>query len=363
MASSDILVLGSGSLATAVCSSFAMLSPVGSTVTVASRTPSTAAAACYVAAGHASMSGTPVSFRPAVVPVYSAVAISALIRRTKPGIVLNCTSYQSPWESVQSPSAWTELIGRAGFGITLPLQAGVAVEVGRAMAHCGSDALLINASYPDAVNPLLRSLGLPIFCGIGNVALLGTSVRAAMGLGVEDHVQVLGHHRHLEVPQDVVEEALVWVEGEQVDGVGDLLSTQRSIERAELNKLHGHAAARLLTDLLCRRETRVSLPGPLGLNGGYPVRIKGTGLALDLPAGMTPTAAAERNARWARQDGVLVSDTGEVTFSAAGLSEVAAELPEIREPLRAEDIAALRLRLMALRSRLRGIARDQHSTL
>ncbi|GGQ33207.1 hypothetical protein GCM10010140_74040 [Streptosporangium pseudovulgare] len=125
------------------------------------------------------------------------------------------------------------------------------------------------------MNPLLRKLGLPVFCGVGNVALLAASLRESLRSARGGRLQVLGHHWHPHTPGDASDEALVWLDGAPVREVGPLLRRQRAAARSESNAVTGHVTALLPADLVTGREVRTSLPGPLGLPGGYPVRIHG----------------------------------------------------------------------------------------
>ena len=122
MAERGIVILGSGSLARSICYSLAAVCAEECVVTVVSTTPSSSAEVCYVADVRAASSGTPVRFRALSVGRYAAESISSILRQVRPRIVLNCASYQSPWEKTRAPSAWTALMNRAGFGLTLPLQ-------------------------------------------------------------------------------------------------------------------------------------------------------------------------------------------------------------------------------------------------
>ncbi|WP_433539396.1 hypothetical protein ACQP10_19230 [Streptosporangium sandarakinum] len=115
----------------------------------------------------------------------------------------------------------------------------------------------------------------------------------------------------------------------------------------------GHVTALLLADLVTGREVRASLPGPLGLPGGHPVRIHGRSLALDLPADMPPARAVALNSAWAERDGVSVGRNGEVGFPTPASLAMRSELPDFPGTVCARDIPELRSRLPDLRDRLR----------
>lgn len=353
MAEQDILVLGGGSLARAICYALAAIDAPGRTVTVVSRAAQSAEEICYIADVRADLSGVCTSFRSLTLPRYTVGRLRSLFERFRPAIVLNCASLQSPWERLVKPSAWTDLIATVGYGITLPLQAVLAIEVGTALSDAGSDALFFNACLPDAVNPLLRHLGLPVFSGIGNVAILTASIRQALGLDASEHLQVLGHHWHLHRPPSDEQDALVWHAGEPVADVGSLLTRQRGATRQELNIVNGQVTALLLDAVLTGREVRVSLPGPGGLPGGYPVCVRGRDIRLDLPPGLTLDQAMQKNQVWARQDGVSVDGEGQVHFSHQRGQDIVSVVPELTEVLPGDDVPKLLPRLLELRAQLR----------
>lgn len=70
----------------------------------------------------------------------------------------------------------------------------------------------------------------------------------------------------------------------------------------------------------------VHAPGPLGLVGGYPVRIAKAGLLVDLPGKLTLDEAIDINCRCQHYDGIeSVDDDGTVRFTDAS-SEVLHEV-------------------------------------
>ncbi|MDT0572609.1 hypothetical protein RM704_34975 [Streptomyces sp. DSM 3412] len=356
MASRDILIVGVGSLTRAICSSLATTAAERCTVTLLSGTPRNAAEVCYIANTRAALSGTGTRFRALPAPEYSAEVFRDVLARVQPAVVLNCASHQSPWEGTRAPSAWSDLVARAGFGVTLPLQSVPALTLAEAIAEVSPQALLVNACFPDAVNPVLDALGLPVFCGTGNVLTIAASLRSA--LSAERHpgtLRVLGHHVHLHTPHHPEDEALAWLDGSPVPEVTEALRAQRGTARAELNAVGGHATALLLGNLVDRRDTLANLPGPSGLPGGYPVRISSGRIRLDLPRGVSREHAVALNQRWAVLDGVQVRPDGGVRFTAEGDPETDKELPDVLSPFPVTDLRERCARMLALRARLRNL--------
>ncbi|MBB5958247.1 hypothetical protein FHS29_004855 [Saccharothrix tamanrassetensis] len=334
-----IAVIGTGDLARAVCYSLAAVATTSVEVVVVGRSAEKTGQLCYIASARAAAVGrTGVAFTPFVGDVEQPVADvdGALV----------CASSQSPWERLTAPSAWTALVGRAGFGITLPFQAELALRVGRALPE---RSWLVNGCFPDAVNPLLAALGVPVLCGVGNIALLAASAQAALGLPDQARLRMLAHHVHLHEPAERAEEVRAWCDDEPISAPGDLLIAQRRAERTELNQIGGFAAAVLLDAVLSGTPIETNLPGPLGLPGGYPVRVSGPAIELRLPAGVSRADAIAFNQRAAAADGVVV-DGDRVVFGPA----LAEFLPEAAEGFDIGDLDGVTARLYALRDRLRG---------
>ncbi|WP_285707036.1 DUF6002 family protein [Microtetraspora sp. NBRC 16547] len=347
-----LAVIGTGGLARSICYALAVCGTQPIRVLVAGRDHGRAAEVCYVAAARAAAAGVPVTFQPLTVDPACDRSLADTLGVGAPTGVLVAASSQSPWERQNAPSAWTELVQRAGFGLTLPFQAEPALRVGRALAATHPEAWLINACFPDAANQVLAAAGVPALCGIGNGALIAASIQAALGLPDQRRLRVLAHHVHLHTPSEGEEEALAWYDGQPVAEVGKLLAAQRAATRSELNHVTGYAAAQLVRDLLAGAETDTTLPGVLGLPGGYPVRLSGTRLELRLPAGVSRAEAVAFNSRAALRDGVVVDD-GRVRFGPTAQEELSRLVPELAEGFPISDIEAVTHRLDQLRTRLR----------
>jgi hypothetical protein len=353
MTARHIVVVGSGSLARSLCYSLADL---GARVTGAGAEPARVtvlarggaageiAQVCRlrgaVSGGRFSFAAEPLRFEPAA------------LDRLRADVLVCCASTQSPYERLTAPSAWTSIMQRAGFGVTLPLQTAIVVRLARAFARLDRQPLLLNGCFPDAVNPLLHALGLPVLCGIGNVATVAAVLQAALDLPDQRDLAVLGHHVHLAPPEEPDDEVRAWRDGSPVRGVAGLLAAARGLPRRELNAVAGHAAARLLTDVIDGTEVRTSLPGPLGLPGGYPVRLRGGTLSLNLPAGVTRAEATAWNLRVGRHDGVRVGD-GRVTHTPSVAAALAPHLPDMADGWPVSALDEVSERLTALRQRLR----------
>lgn len=346
---SSVVLLGSGALARSVCYTLAV-SALPMTVTVAARDGSKAAEVAYVGNTKAAVCGAPVRCRSVPSQLADPYELSRVLAATRPDIVLLAASHHSPCEPVRAGSTWARLLERAGSGLTAPLHALLAITAAEVVAQIGRSRLLV-ASFPDAVNPMLVALGLPVFAGVGNAALLTASLRAALDVPPKTRVRMLAHHVHLDPPQTPDDEAMAWVDGSPVPDVSSALAGQRAARRCELNLIAGYSAALLIRDLLAGTPVHTNLPGPMGLPGGYPVRINGD-IQLDLPPDVSRESAVEFNRAAARRDGVDV-DGDQVRFSDQVLGALDPYLPGLAGGFPVDALVTVAGQLLDLRSKLR----------
>lgn len=301
----------------------------------------------------ASSAGSQLAVGATTICLDSAETAAEFVARLMPDIVVHVVSPQSPSELHGGASAWTGLVREAGLGLTLPLQAVLAARLAAAVARVRPQCLFVNAAYPDSVNPVLRHLGLPVFCGLGNVAVLDAAVRARLSLTETSDLRVIGHHCHMSANRRVPE-ARVWHNGRELPDVAALLSSVRALPRAVTNSIAASCAGTLLRKLIVGEPFSAGVPGPYGLPGGYPVTVNRDRISLDLPDGVSTDEAVALNEAWSRSEGAWVSSAGEVRFSeiaadalahhglrdiaggfaVADLESAAADLAELRETLR-----------------------------
>jgi len=347
-----LLLLGTGSLAAAVCCALAHVRTGELHVTVAGRRAQAAAELAYVAGVRAHDAQGTVAFDAAQAGGRHQ-DLRRLVAEGAPDLVLVCASSHSPWERERVPSAWTDLVAATGFGLTLPFQADLAARAARAVAATGSGARLVNACFPDAVNPVLDALGLPVLCGVGNAGLVAASLAHALEVQDTGRLRVLAHHVHLARPRAADGEARAWLDGTELPHPTRYLDRMRATRREQLNLVTGQTAARLTAALLHGTDLDTSVPGPWGLPGGYPVRVRDGRLGLALPSELDQETATVWNRRVGARDGVEVVD-GTVRFTervrdALGLAGV----HEWADGFPVRELDTVRARLAALRTRLR----------
>lgn len=279
-----------------------------------------------------------------------------LVARLMPDVVVHVVSLQSPSELHGSASAWTDLVREAGLGITLPLQAVLAARLAAAVGRVRPQCLFVNAAYPDSVNPVLRQLGLPVFCGLGNVTVLDAAMRAKLSLTSESDLRIIGHHCHMSANHRGPE-ARAWSGGRELPDTGALLSAVRALPRAVTNSIAATSAGTFLRKLVADELFSTSIPGPHGLPGGYPVTVSHREISVNLPDDIPIGEAVALNEAWSGAEGAWVTSDGEIHFSEIaadalarhGLHDVAGGFAVTDLENAAIDLAELREKLRARR--------------
>ncbi|MDX6375904.1 MAG: hypothetical protein QOE98_207, partial [Gaiellaceae bacterium] len=171
------------------------------------------------------------------------------------------------------------------------------------------------------------------------------SWRARNGDGPAPFLRVIGHHNHVYgvmgsvPPADPADGPRVFVgeDGERADELA--YGAPPMAPGLRYNHVTAAAALPVLLALLPGAEPlRWSTPSPLGLPGGFPVRIENTTIELDLPPGVDLDEATTFCQRIAHGDGVeRIDDTGTVHFTAAAQAAMAPFAPDLTEPLPLDD--------------------------
>ena len=123
--------------------------------------------------------------------------------------------------------------------------------------------------------------------------------------------------------------ARVWIDDEEVADVyarfaGVQLTREPAIE------ISGASGVPLMLAMAQGEDWIGHVPGPHGLPGGYPVKLQGGPLDLDLPARARRAAAIAWNLRYEEESGLVVGPTGRATYTGLlreRLAAVARTLP------------------------------------
>lgn len=280
--------------------------------------------------------------------------IAALLRREQPDLVIQCAALLSPW-APRSPrtASW---LAAAGFALQLPAQLPAVLAVMQAARCATFHQPVVNCSFPDVTHPILAQLDLAPTIGIGNVGMIAAVARAALRrLGrPADRVRVAAHHSHVTAvmtcdrsrlagdthPRVFIDDA--GTAADELAFAGPPLGSSQ-----ELNALSAAHGLELICALLPGGGAlATSAPGPHGLPGGWPVRIAGGRVELDLPPTLSHDDALRDARAAAADDGVAgITADGTVHFTDAAQRAVASFAPALAAPLAPRDCLARFARL------------------
>ncbi len=314
----DIAVIGTGQFAERIVADLAATAPGRLHVLIAGRNRDRLDWLTTASNARAFMFARPATFEAVAADATDVPGLVGLLKRHRPVLVVQTASSQPSAVIGHERTRWSGLIARAGLSATAPAQSLLTLKVGEAIREAGLDAGLINCCFPDVVNGLLEARGIPILSGTGNVSILSNAFSGAL----EDRsrkLQVLAHYQQLVAWRLPPEQRggvapRVWIEGVEVENVFARFSTIR-LTIAPAIEISGASGVSLMCAYALGLSWRGHVPGPSGRPGGYPVRLEGRRLTLDLPSGLSEAEAVAWNARFETDMGLIVEGGGQARFT------------------------------------------------
>ena len=287
-------------------------------------------------------------------------ATTATLRALRPDIVINTASRQAWWFPSLLPAQSGAVLAANPVGPSLPNHLLPAMQLQQALHRAGvrEGAFTINAAYPDVVNPVLARIGLGYDIGGGNIANPMNAIRAAAAIESgrmpgDVVLRAYGHHAFSYRVTRAGNPAPAPFHIEFEDRAGrpiglDPLQVFRHLPTT-LKRTSGlpgtlMTAASLWTVLRAAVDGAADpfcAPGPLGLEGGWTVRIRDRRVELVSPRTVSTSHCAEVNRQGAVLDGIeAIEDDGTVVFAPGPMGIVRSVLGYSCERMRPSEAAA-----------------------
>ncbi len=270
--------------------------------------------------------------------LFDTSALETFIRQHPPDLIINCASLLSPWFYSQSKiKLWREL-GKVGFGAQLCAQLPPILNLMNTLHTAGISSPVINCSFPDVVNHILAKLKLSPLCGIGNAGMLSRVLCTRMP---DSDIRLTAHHA-------LTQKLLCCTQTEHLDAYchieinGEIQQwsaltrdTPPMMRNAQLNLLTASHATDIVSALLNEKTIlKSSIPGPLGMPGGYPCMIDKNGLRLQTCQHISQSEAENLNLNSAKLDGISSIDhDGTVNYTENFQKSLPDVLGFLAEPL------------------------------
>lgn len=299
------------------------------------------ASACARAPGSGDSAAASPAVRYAHVDALDAHALRGLLERERPDLIVQCCSLLSPWALFERTDPLAAALLSAGFALQLPAQLPVIHNLMRVLAEAGLPCPVINCSYPDVTNTILAALDLAPAIGIGNAGMVRALAPAALAQPDAGPLRLFAHHAHVGAAVRGQQDWLgttppprVFL-GDMEIPAAPLFAGEPLPQDKELNALSAAHALDIIDAMLPgAAPLYTSAPGPLGLPGGWPVRITPGHIDLDLPAGICTADVVPFQRDCARGDGVERIDAdGTVHFTDRLRERVPARWRALAEPL------------------------------
>ncbi len=291
--------------------------------------------------------------------------VAKLIAEERPDAILHSATVQSPRRLMNASvdPAIRALMRKATFGMWLPWHLLPAARLTQAIDAAGIETVVVNASFPDVVNPVIhRQFGHGPIAGAGNVEIcVAQIVRYMVDVAHVDptdlDVSLVGSHALLSYGEEVPHHLHLTIDGRDVNDEYDLTTMLHWPKPIQWNRvdefsLFAASAVKNLLALIGDHDARTHVSGPLGLPGGYPVIVGPGGIELDLPPEIDLDTAIDLNTRAARWDGIeRIEDDGTVVYTDSARDAIG-ELGLSDPDVHLDDIVEHAAQLLELYERL-----------
>lgn len=317
MAECDVLLCGTGSFAARIAFDLAATTDGPMHVTIAGRNPARLDWLVTASNARAKIFNRSIRFSGYVVDFLAPGGAVRMIEEKRPPLVVQAASVQTSSVIAQNDNRWAALVRDGGLSATALAQTAVSLRVAEAMTGSGQGGGLINCSFPDVVNEIIAAAGHRVLCGFGNVGILSNVFAAALDIDTS-RIKVLSHYQNLAAYRKPASErrgrtARVWIDG---DEVADVFATFAGVKLTPepVIDISGATGVPVIQALVQGHAWSGHLPGPQGLPGGYPVRVREKNIVLDLPAGLGLDDAVAWNRSFEEENGLVMEAGGHIRF-------------------------------------------------
>lgn len=353
----DILLLGTGAFAGRIACDLAAAAKEPVRIVIAGRNGPRLAWLRTASNARAAIFGTAARFSTEQLDLLNQAELDDLIGRLRPNVVVQAASVQTSSVIAATGDGWSKLVAEGGLSATAVFQTVISAAASRAVLNNHPRAHVINCCFPDVVNGLLKAMGLPVTCGVGNVSILANSFAgvlndaegAAPDLRVLAHYQTIGAWRR-PAAERAGQTPRVWVSDQEVDDVFDRFKSVQLTPEPAI-EVSGGAGVPLMLSIAAGRTWVGHAPGPLGLPGGYPVVWRDGALSLNLPTGLSEAQAVIWNAQFEASSGMVV-EGGKVRYTGKLAERLRDHGVSVADGFEVSDLDAAYHEMKALRDRL-----------
>ena len=352
----DILIFGTGSFAQRIACDLAATAEKPVRVGIAGRNAARLAWIRTAAQARADMFARPVRIETHHADLAVDGPAAALLSAHRPAVIVQAASFQTASVIAGTGNAWTRLVAEGGLSATAVFQAVLTARVARAAQEVSPHSHLINCCFPDVANSIVAAMGLPVTCGIGNIAILAHAFAGLLDGTPKPKLQMLCHYQNIAAWRRPPSErsgpaARVWLDGAEVSDIYHRFADVQLTPEPVID-ISGASGVTLMLAMAQGEDWTGHVPGPAGLPGGYPVTWRSSRLDLDLPAGLDRDAAIAWNNRYEAENGLVVDHNGHARYTGRLHERLKEESPELAAGFDTRDLEDVRHAMVDLRERM-----------
>jgi hypothetical protein len=251
---------------------------------------------------------------------------SEMLKEVDPDVICNAAMWDNTfWIKNQLPLDVRNRFLEAGNGPFISIPMTLTYRLMRALRKSGVNSPVVSCAYGDAVNAVLGKVGLSPTVGAGNIDLWSQQVRKYASEKLEVRLRdvsvfMVAHHGVISSRGQAPFWYKILLVDKNVTNQFPLEEIRPLMRYTTLWPEPGeHIAssfARSITDIYFDTGELRHAPGPIGLQGGYPVRLSAKGVEVVLPEELNLKTAVEINEKAARFDGIeRIESDGTVVFT------------------------------------------------
>jgi hypothetical protein len=247
---------------------------------------------------------------------------ASLLREIQPTMIYNSMTLQSWWVITQLPPEVYKQIDEARYAPWYPMHFFPMYKLMQAVKKSGIKTHVVNAAFPDLVNPALAKIGLAPTVGIGNIDNL--LARFKMVAARMYHVPLRSVTIYLVAPhffsyfvtryghdggapyyiKVMIDDRDITAQINRKEFLANVIPLAKGPGGIHAHPVVASSACKIILGMLYDTNELGHAPGPNGLPGGYPVKLSAKGVEVFVPEGLTLAEAIRINNESQVFDGV-----------------------------------------------------------
>ena len=270
--------------------------------------------------GGAGHMGFPVTIKFEKTDVFDIDRTAELIMKYNPDFIYASMTQLSWWVPSLLPHEVHEEILKAA-GPLVPTHVTLVSKLMKAVKKTGLKMPVLNNSWPDLTNPILTRNGLGPTVGAGNLDLIVAEIRRKVSLAENvpiPEIDVYFFAEHVlnmrDVKLGIPYYCKIMIDDKDITNKFDVdemingvfyRKCPPSVQTSWLiQNVVASTTVRIITGILNDTGELSHAPGPNGLIGGYPIRLRASGVEVVLPEGLTLEEAQKINIEDCKFEGV-----------------------------------------------------------